>query len=51
MADERTYGALNGSGNALKVKPKLSSIVSAFLIWPLVKNGVVSSCAPAAPAR
>jgi len=35
-ADVRAYGALKGSGNALKLKPKLSSIVSTFLIWPLV---------------
>ena len=35
-ADVRAYGALNGSGNALKLKPKLSSMVSAFVIWPLV---------------
>ena len=27
----RTYGALNGSGNALNVKPKLSSMVSAAI--------------------
>ena len=36
----RTYGALNGSGNALKANPKLSSIVSPRSSAPDAKNGL-----------
>ena len=46
----RVKGALNGSGNALNAKPKLSSIVSACFRTPLSKNRVVLSRAPRVPA-
>ena len=39
----RTYGALNGSGNALNWNPKLSSMVSARRRVPSVKKCVVFS--------
>ena len=38
-----TNGALNGSGKALKAKPKLVSIVSARFSLPAVNNGRESS--------
>ena len=38
-----TYGALNGSGKALKAKPKLVSMVSTCRKVPAAKNGRVSS--------